>query len=312
MKKLFAILMCMLALAGMAQKKKKQDVESILDMCGCYDVSFSFAETFGEGKDYEYHKNYYSGALEWAFPVEQTKDKIVIQHLLVIGDTMIIKHWRQDWLYENTDLYVYDKDNTWKYKQIPAQEAKGQWTQKVFQVDDSPRYEGSATWVHVDGRHYWESKADAPLPRREYTKRKDYNVMVRTNRQEITEEGWLHEQDNLKVNRAADDQLIAREKGWNTYTKVDDSKCITAVNWWNENQRYWADVRSTWDEVFASKKQLSLNMNADGKILFMRLFELGDQMKAENYDQQKSKAEIRKIIQMHLAEDGKIQLAAGK
>ena len=28
-------------------------------------------------------------------------------------------------------------------------DVRGQWTQKVYQVDDSPRYEGSSTWVHL-------------------------------------------------------------------------------------------------------------------------------------------------------------------
>ena len=90
----------------------------------------------------------------------------------------------------------------------------------MYQVDDSPRYGGTASWVHVDGRHYWEGVADAPLPRREFSKRDDYNVMKRINHQEITTDGWLHEQDNDKILRdEKGDHLIAREKGWNTYTK---------------------------------------------------------------------------------------------
>lgn len=90
---------------------------------------------------------------------------------------MIIKHWRQDWLYENTDLYSFDKGTSWKYKKLDKKAVKGQWTQKVYQVDDSPRYEGSSTWVHVDGKDYWANVADAPLPRREQTHRNDYNVL---------------------------------------------------------------------------------------------------------------------------------------
>lgn len=311
MKKTVILLLCLVALSSTAQKKKKQDVQSILDMCGCYDISFNFAETFGAERDYEYHDNYYSGGLEWVFPVSQDKDKIVLQHLLVIGDTMIIKHWRQDWVYENQDLYVYDKDNTWKYKQLPAGVIKGQWTQKVFQVDDGPRYEGSATWVHYDNKHYWESLADAPLPRREFSKRSDYNVMVRKNRQEITDYGWLHEQDNLKVMRSGGkDQLLAKEKGWNTYTKVEDSKCKTAVDWWKTNNQYWADVRAMWGQVFANKKTLAINMKVDGKIMFMRLFELGDKMSGDNYDPSVSQKGIKEIFQKHLG--GNIKLATAQ
>lgn len=299
---------CLLLTAGFAQKKKqKQDVAAILDMCGCFEIKFNFAETFGEGEDYEYHKNYSSGALEWAFPIVQEKDKVVIQHLLVINDTMIIKHWRQDWLYQNRDLYVYDKDNTWNYQQLPADQVKGQWSQSVYQVDDSPRYGGSATWVHVDGRHYWESVADAPLPRRERTKRSDYNVMVRRNRHEITDAGWVHEQDNDKVLRESGDQRIAREKGWNEYRKVADSKCSPAVTWWNDNSSYWASVRDVWDEVFDTKKVVELNMRAEDQILFIRLFALGDELKGAT-DVEMVKNKVREAIQLHMKSDIKLAL----
>lgn len=308
MKKLHFIAWMLISVAGMAQKKKmKQDAEAILAMCGCYDISFQFAETFGESKDYEYHKNYYSGALEYAFPLLQEDDKVVIQHLLVINDSTVIKHWRQDWLYENTDLYTYDYDDRWKYEQLPVSRVKGQWTQKVFQVDDSPRYEGSATWVHVDGRHFWESEVDAPLPRREYRKRKDYNVMVRRNRHEITEDGWMHEQDNQKVLRSQEgDTRLAQEKGLNSYTRVAESKCQPAIDWWAANQQYWADVRAVWDQVFASKKPLELDMKAGGKSMFKRLFALGEEMSGIAYESKTSKERIREVIQLHMKSDIKV------
>jgi len=288
--KLAFVAVCLLSFCfAAAQKKKKKDQEAILDMCGCYTISFNFAETFSPDSEYQYHDNYKAGGLEWVFPISKSDDKIVLQHLLIVSDSMIVKHWRQDWLYENQDLYVYEKDNTWKYKELPKERVDGQWSQKVFQVDDSPRYEGSATWVHFDGKHYWESYADAPLPRREFSKRSDYNVMVRKNRHEITEYGWLHEQDNLKVQRGEDDDLLAREKGWNTYTKVEDGKCQPAISWWKANRQYWADVRAAWDQVFASQKTVEINMKVDDKIMFQRLFELGSEMSGENYDQEVAK-----------------------
>ncbi len=292
---------------AVAQTKKEQDKEAIKAMCGCYDIDFNFAETFGAEKDYEYHDNYYSGGLEYAFVVEETEDKIVIQHLLVIGDTMIIKHWRQDWLYEHGQLYTYDKDNTWNYTELDDTEVSGQWTQKVHQVDDSPRYEGTATWVHVDGRRYWESEADAPLPRREFSKRDDYNVMVRRNRHEITDYGWVHEQDNDKVIREdGEDELLAREKGWNTYTKVNEAQCAVAKTWWQDNSAYWAEVRNVWDELFASKKTLALNMKVEDKLMFARLFEIGDRYVGKDFKAKKARKEIRAAIQMHLGGDLKL------
>lgn len=287
------------------QKQKKEDIAAIKAMCGCYDIRFNFAETFAPDKDYEFHENYTSGALEYVFPISESKDKIVLQHLLVIGDTMIIKHWRQDWIYENTEFYSFYKENTWKYESKSPAEVKGQWTQKVYQVDDSPRYEGSATWVHVDGKHYWESEADAPLPRREFSKRKDYNVMTRINRQEITDYGWVHEQDNDKIIRAEEgDILLAQEKGWNTYTKTDDNKCEVAVKWWDKNQAYWADVRTVWDELFSQKKTVAINMKVDDKIMFQRLFALEKEMiNTQTYNSELSQSKIKAVIQKHLKSD---------
>lgn len=310
MYRLFSLLLVLTLCVGQAeaQKSKKQDVAAILGMCGCYKVAFSFAETFSPIRGYEYPPNYYSGALEYAMPVEVSKNKITIQHLLVVGDSTVIKHWRQDWIYENTDLYTYHKDNTWLYKPLAKESVKGQWTQKVYQVDDSPRYESSGSWVHKDGKHYWEAYADAPLPRREYSKRSDYNVMIRRNRQQITDSGWVHEQDNDKVLREDSDEIISREKGMNTYKKVEESKCQPAIDWWANNSPYWKDVRIVWDELFAQKQTVKLNMKVDDTILFMRLFGLGDEFKGEAYNSAEAQKKIKEAINLHLAKDTRISL----
>ncbi|MCL6267820.1 DUF6607 family protein [Flagellimonas myxillae] len=259
-----------------AQKKKELDREAILDMCGCYDITFKYTETFAPEIDYEKKMDYSAGALELALPIVSEKNKISIQHLLVINDSMVIKHWRQDWEYENQNVFYYDKDNNWKFGRLPKEQVKGQWTQKVYQVDDSPRYSGSATWVHLDGKHYWENKTDSPLPRREYSKRSDYNVMKRGNRQEITAYGWVHEQDNDKIIRkdGQADVLLAQEKGMNIYKKVDDSQCQLAVDWWNEHKGFWANVRDSWDQVYDRQGDLTLHKKVDEKPMFMHFYPL--------------------------------------
>ncbi|MUU79418.1 DUF6607 family protein [Winogradskyella endarachnes] len=263
-----------------AQKKKTQDQEAIKKMCGCYEVTFNFAETFSYSEDslYRPSKTKVDKGLEWAQLVTDEDDKISIQHLLQVGrpdQPMIIKHWRQDWLFENKDFYMYNGDNEWVFENKSKDDVKGQWTQKVYQVDDSPRYEGSSTWVHVDGKSYWENETTAPLPRREYTKRSDYNVTLRGNRHEITKYGWLHDQDNAKIIReeGKEDVVLAKEKGYNTYVKVDDSKCQAAQEWWKEHQEKWALVRSKWDEVYGRNKDLNLETKVDNKPLYKHLFD---------------------------------------
>ena len=113
MKKLSIFIgLTMASLAVTAQKHDKSaDQKNIKDMCGCYEVRFNFAETFNNAKDstYQASKVKQVGALEWVQLVEDKPNKIVMQHLLIANDTMIIKHWRQDWLYENTNLYQFYK-----------------------------------------------------------------------------------------------------------------------------------------------------------------------------------------------------------
>ena len=280
---------------------KQMDKKAIKSMCGCFDVGFHFAETFSYSEDTNYmpSKIKHAGALEFAQLVEETEDKVVIQHLLIVGSEespYIIKHWRQDWIYENNDFYMFNHDNKWTYKNINDNNVKGQWTQKVYQVDDSPRYEGTASWVHVDGKHYWENTTDAPLPRREYTKRSDYNVTVRTNRHEILANGWVHDQDNKKVIREADseDKLLAEEKGINNYNRVDESKCKAAAEWWQENKDFWKQVRISWDEIYGLNKNLELKDKVEGKRLYDVLFGM---------DVKTSKKKINKTIESYVKED---------
>ena len=95
---------------------KALDVKAIKSMVGCYDIEFKYTETFSPEVDYEPAYDYTSAAFEWAELVEESDDKIVIQHLLIIPDSASsynIKHWRQDRVYEADYAFRYDKNNRW-------------------------------------------------------------------------------------------------------------------------------------------------------------------------------------------------------
>lgn len=277
---IITIMVMAFSLSIYAQNKKAQDRNAIKKMCGCFEVEFNFAETFKYSSDSTYvpSNNYKTGGLEWAQLVDDEKNKISIQHILLVGpesSPYVMKHWKQDWIFENQEFYKYNGNNSWNYKTKSKGKVKNQWTQKVYQVDDSPRYEGSATWVHVDGKSYWENISDAPLPRREYSKRSDYNITVRGNRQEITNDGWIHDQDNSKIIRSVDknDILIAKEKGFNYYKRVDDSRCKAAADWWTQNYSKWKTVRDKWNEIYSRKTDLKLHSLVDSKPLYSYLFD---------------------------------------
>lgn len=288
MKRIFSIaLLVLVSHANQAQQSK--DAQNIKSMCGCYEVKFASAETFSypqNKEEYEPSQTKFETALEWIAPIIATDNYVSLQHLLIVNDQTIIKHWRQDWVYQNQDLWTYSGFNGVDYSSKSKEEIKGKWSQQVFEVDDTPRYMGHATWAYIDGRTFWQNTADAPLPRREYTKRKDYNILQRTNIHEITPLGWIHNQDNAKIIREAGktDYVLAYEKGLNTYTKVDDSKCAAAQKYWAENEKIWEKVRIKWNKELAKKKNLRFQRTVDGRALYSYLFELPTTATQEQID----------------------------
>ncbi|MES2520430.1 MAG: DUF6607 family protein [Bacteroidota bacterium] len=287
----------------MVNAQKSEDLRAIKGQCGCFDVKFNYAETFAPEKDYKFHDRYKTGGREWVFVDEESKDKLVLMHLLVINDTMVIKHWREDWVYENTDLLAFEKGTEWKSLILPKNEVKGQWTQKVFEVNDMPRYEGSASWIHKDGKHLWANITDAPLPRREYTKRSDYQVLRRNNRIHVTENGYLHEQDNDKIIRAeTGDKLLAQEKGLNDYLKIDDDKCLLATEFWTKNREYWVDVRAVWGQLLAKNNGLNIKTKTyEGKMLWKEIDDLVEEFKKKGIkSSQNRQTAIRALLNKYL------------
>ena len=67
--------------------------------------------------------------------------------------------------------------------------------------------------------------------------------------------------------------ILAKEKGYNTYVKVADSKCKAAADWWTENQDKWALVRNKWDAVYNRNTNLSLEEKVGNKPLYKFLFD---------------------------------------
>ncbi len=279
--------------------KYQEDKATILKLAGCFQVQFSFSETFAPDTGYKYHNRKFETAQELVILIENTDKKISFQHLLLVGDGMIVKHWRQDWIYENQDIYNYEGDNVWKKTSYSPDKVKGTWTQKVYHVDDGPRYEGLGTWVHVDGRHFWESTTDAPLPRREYTTRNDYNVLKRGSHMEVTDSGWVLDQDNQKIIRkAGKDQLLCMEKGIESFkTDPKTENCQEGVDYWKENSAYWNDVRKVWEKVFATHNVLKLKLKVDGKPLYEYLFSMAENATKEGtYNSTTTLPQIEKVI----------------
>ncbi|CAJ0610638.1 unnamed protein product [Cylicocyclus nassatus] len=130
------------------------------------------------------------GGNEVVIVVEDTPKRIVLQHLLLDEKSgHITKHWRQDWVYEAPNRFEFSADQTWQVRTIPAATNQGAWTQCVYEVSDAPRYCGTGKWTYSNNVPSWTSDLSwRPLPRREYTKRSDYNALAVINRHTLTPE----------------------------------------------------------------------------------------------------------------------------
>lgn len=88
-----------LSITASTPTKKELDRKAILAMAGTYVVDFHFEETVGFELGYDLKPAYDSAGLEIVIVLEETEDKIVLQHILQTKRG-IVKHWRQDWEYQ--------------------------------------------------------------------------------------------------------------------------------------------------------------------------------------------------------------------
>ncbi|WP_242111473.1 DUF6607 family protein [Luteimonas aquatica] len=263
---------------------RTRDHASILAMQGEYIVDFAFDETVLLQPGYERHPAMRSGGNETVIVVEDTPARVVLQHILVDEKSgHVTKHWRQDWVYEAPNRFEFSADQTWTVRALPAEQTRGAWTQCVFEVSDAPRYCGTGRWTYDNGIPTWTGDPSwRPLPRREYTKRSDYNAISAVNRHTITPAGWTHEQFNTKVRREADGRQIelAREFGFNDYQKTKDVDFKPAYAYWEATRDYWAKVRARWDGLLSKPPGLRLKTKIDGMAMIIPLFGQAEDLQA--------------------------------
>lgn len=293
--------------------KIDRDRRAILAMAGNYRVSFDFLETFGFTPDYHPPKPYFSWGTEHVEVIEDNEHRISLQHALVMYFTTedgtvegpaVMKHLRQDWTYEPENILVYQGDSTWKTTAAPS--PSGRWSQSVWQVDDSPRYEVMGTWTHENNLHTWQSdKAPRPLPRREFSSRNDYDVLTGKHTITIGPTGWLHQQSNQKLHyhATAEPTCVGLEIGVNRYEAISSPELAPAfAKSWNKTENFWREVRNQWRIFIETNPEFKLHSELDGKKLWQHLFEQADRYEGSNTPLVVNKEQIRSTLESYLEE----------
>jgi hypothetical protein len=301
-----------IASAGSAFEK---DRAAILSLAGDYRTSFHFLETMGLYEDHEPGRPYHSWATEEIRVIEDRGGFISLQHTLVMHfqmpdgsemEPMVMKHWRQDWTYEDEDLHTFRGNGTWARDRRSSDEVAGMWSQAVWQVDDSPRYEAIGKWTHDGNRSAWAGENSwRPLPRREHSVRDDYGVMEGFHRIVITSKGWIHEQNNWKrvSGEGEAPRYRGHELGIDRYERIVSPSLDKANPYWDKAGAYWKEVRDAWNEVFSQRDRFSLRSKVDGRSQFEYHFEYAGKLEAgEAYDVEEGAKFARDTIQSFLTD----------
>lgn len=282
---------------------REKDRRAILAMVGNYRVSFDFTELLGLTADFQPKSPYFSWATENVQLLEEREDFISLQHTLVmffkdkdgkVSEPMVMKHWRQDWTYQDKELCQFRGKNTWEI--VPNQPTAGQWSHAVFQVDDSPRYESTGKWTHTGAQSTWRGQAWRPLPRREFSVRDDYHVLSGTDEITLTPNGWVHFQNNGKIKLGTGAQVIGREIGVNRYERITAPSLAAAGEQWEKVQPYWAEVRAAWKDVFKNHPRFTIRNKVEKQKLFMHHFGYAAQILKDGYDAEAGKKHARETV----------------
>lgn len=276
--------------AGLSAQER--DRRAILAMAGTYRVTFDFLEVVPFVPQQKPNAPYQSWGTEKVYVDSDDGRNISLVHILEmrivqkdgsISEPMVTKHWRQDWRYEPTHMVAYRGRDRWERRKLSAAESKGAWLQTVYQVDESPRYASVGRWEHSASFSTWMSgETWRPLPRREWSVRDDYQVLVGTNRHTIAPTGWVQEENNLKTVLTSAREVdpsrpyVGREYGVARYERIRDADFAQADSYYQRTKQFWDQVRDEWSRIFVQQGEVTLKGPVDKLGLFFPLFAQAD------------------------------------
>ena len=280
------------ALQAPGLSRFERDRRAILAMAGTYRVTFDFLEIATFGDEDSRPAPYQSWGTEKIYVDLDSGKEISLVHILEmrilqedgsLSEPIVTKHWRQDWRYEPDHIVEHRGRDRWARRKVAPADAKGAWLQEVYQVDESPRYASIGRWEHTPSFSTWISAETwRPLPRREWSVRDDYHVLIGTNRHTILPSSWIQEENNLKAvltperTLATTHPYLGREYGVARYERIRDFDFGAADRYYAATKQFWRRVRDRWQTEFAKQGAITLKGPVDKLGLFMPLFAHAD------------------------------------
>ncbi len=289
----------------------ERDRRAILAMAGSFRVSFDFLEIASFSGAGSRPRPYQSWGTERVYVDRDDGRGISLVHILQmrivgddgrVGEPLVTKHWRQDWRYEPGELVEYQGGERWRKRPLKLTDTRGRWSQTVYQVDESPRYASLGRWEHNASFSTWLSDETArPLPRREWSVRKDYQLLRGTNRHTIVPHGWIQEENNLKATSSATAlPYLGREYGVARYERIKDPEFGAADRYYEGTRAFWGQVLAAWEQLWSQHSEVQLHASPDQSGAYAGLFELAEQVQ----DGRMTLPAAREAIRATLASQG--------
>jgi hypothetical protein len=296
----------------------ERDRRAVLALQGEFKVSFEFLETILLDTKLKKDVPYFSWGTEYVDLIEDSGNFISLQHIMVLyskdlrtGEVLgpfVVKHWRQDWEWETSSKMSFQGDNHWEVEQLNSTSTTGKWKWSVFQVDDTPRYSSLGRWKHLKSTSIYTTEMfTRPLPRREFSVRSDYNVLLASDTIVLTANSWFHEQRNLKHqgklgnnNDISSGKILSREVGHNSYLRISGFNFEAGHNYWNKTKTYWASVRSFWKYFLASNDSYKIKNKVNGITLYSNHFKNAEDRGILNLSESKRAELISKLISQYI------------
>lgn len=184
-----------------------QDVETIEQLSGCFQVTYRFAED-GEHDLFSPEYGLEDPVTEWISFERRGENTFGQIHVAIREGGRPMPHFEEIWEYLPDD---------------------GRWKHEIWGTPGTPnherRYACEGTW-EMNRWHCPAGRAEKPFRDSGAPfgfDRDDYDYLDRTNTLLVTPEGWVHKQDNRKMTE--DGELVSYELGWITYERVEDTMC---------------------------------------------------------------------------------------
>jgi len=103
-------------------------------------------------------------------------------------------------------------------------------------------------------------------------------ILDAVNRHIILPTGWVHEQENLKLNldQNKNKEYLAKEIGLNRYDRITEFDFSSGDEYWEKTKDYWNVVRTVWGEIYDENAAFIFKSKLENQSLIDKQFEFAD------------------------------------